>query len=229
MLCILITRVCNETTGVSARTSIALGHESKHHSPETEHANDRKDVGVDADGAKPDVYKMAEMHREMEQDEHHTELHSYIGIALCCGFIFMLLVDQMGGSHAHSPGDGNGSKQGFTAAIGLVVHAAADGIAMGAAASSSRSEVAMLVFIAIMLHKAPAAFGLASFLLHEGFERNRIRRYLLIFSLAAPVMALLTYLGLSHVEPSLAECIFLNSLSLNRDTSSFCPASMQLE
>ena len=45
--------------------------------------------------------------------------------------------------------------------------------------------------------QAPAAFGLVSFLMHAGLERNRIRKHLLVFALAAPAMSMLTYLGLS--------------------------------
>ena len=47
--------------------------------------------------------------------------------------------------------------------------------------------------------QAPAAFGLVSFLMHAGLERNRIRKHLLVFALAAPVLAMLTFLGLSQV------------------------------
>lgn len=48
--------------------------------------------------------------------------------------------------------------------------------------------------------QAPAAFGLVSFLMHAGLERNRIRKHLLVFALAAPVLAMLTFLGLSQVK-----------------------------
>lgn len=41
----------------------------------------------------------------------------------------------------------------FTATIGLVVHAAVDGVALGAAATTTHTDVEMIVFIAIMLHK----------------------------------------------------------------------------
>ena len=43
-----------------------------------------------------------------------------------------------------------------------------------------------------MLHKAPAAFGLTSVLLREHVSHDRVRKNLLIFSLAAPVGAILT-------------------------------------
>ncbi|KAK3743017.1 hypothetical protein QZH41_009279, partial [Actinostola sp. cb2023] len=45
---------------------------------------------------------------------------------------------------------------------------------------------------------APAAFGLTTFLLLEGMERNRIRRHLVVFAAAAPVMAFLTFFGLGQ-------------------------------
>ncbi|XP_074146582.1 zinc transporter ZIP9 isoform X3 [Sminthopsis crassicaudata] len=137
---------------------------------------------------------------EHEHSHDHTRLHAYIGVSLVLGFVFMLLVDQIGSSHMHSTEDpeavrSNNSK--ITTTLGLVVHAAADGVALGAAASTSQTSVQLIVFVAIMLHKAPAAFGLVSFLMHAGLERNRIRKHLLVFALAAPVMAMVTYLGLS--------------------------------
>ncbi|XP_056401253.1 zinc transporter ZIP9 isoform X2 [Hyla sarda] len=133
--------------------------------------------------------------------EHdHSNLHGYIGVSLVLGFVFMLLVDQIGSSHVHSTDDPEAARTAsskITTTLGLVVHAAADGVALGAAASTSQTSVQLIVFVAIMLHKAPAAFGLVSFLMHAGLERNRIRKHLLVFALAAPVLSMLTYLGLS--------------------------------
>ncbi|XP_016282652.1 zinc transporter ZIP9 isoform X2 [Monodelphis domestica] len=137
---------------------------------------------------------------EHEHSHDHTRLHAYIGVSLVLGFVFMLLVDQIGSSHVHSTEDPEGARSNnskITTTLGLVVHAAADGVALGAAASTSQTSVQLIVFVAIMLHKAPAAFGLVSFLMHAGLERNRIRKHLLVFALAAPVMAMVTYLGLS--------------------------------
>lgn len=85
----------------------------------------------------------------------------------------------------------------MTATIGLIVHSAADGIALGAAATTSHADVEMIVFLAIMLHKAPAAFGLVTFLLHEGLDRSRIKRHLIMFSSSAPIAAFITYFGIS--------------------------------
>jgi zinc transporter 9 len=89
---------------------------------------------------------------------------------------------------------------------GLVIHAAADGIAMGASATSSNTKLGFIIFIAIMIHKAPAAFGLTSVLLKQGLSKRAARGHLIIFSLAAPFGALTTWLlvnilgGGEHME-----------------------------
>jgi len=88
---------------------------------------------------------------------------------------------------------------------GLVIHAAADGIAMGASATTEDMKLRLIIFIAIMIHKAPAAFGLTSVLLKQGLSKRAARGHLIIFSLAAPAGALGTYLlisllGGAHME-----------------------------
>ena len=79
------------------------------------------------------------------------------------------------------------------------------------------TSTSVIVFLAIMLHKAPAAFGLTTFLLHEGLEKHRVRRHLMTFvrtivnkmyrndelivvsfqALSAPLAALATYFCLN--------------------------------
>merc|ERR1711915_816237 len=132
-----------------------------------------------------------------DHDEHENPGHHLIGVSLVLGFIFMLVIDQIAtsksGSRDVEGGKGRGSVS-WTATLGLVVHAAADGIALGAAATTNQTDVEMIVFLAIMLHKAPASFGLVTYLLHEGLERGRVRKHLLVFSLAAPSAAITTFL-----------------------------------
>lgn len=78
--------------------------------------------------------------------------------------------------------------------VGLVIHAAADGIAMGASSATSDMKLSFIIFVAIMIHKAPAAFGLTSVLLRQGLSKRAARGHLIVFSMAAPVGALSTYL-----------------------------------
>jgi zinc transporter 9 len=77
--------------------------------------------------------------------------------------------------------------------IGLVIHACADGIALGASSTAPNTSLSMVIFLAIMLHKAPAAFGLTSVLLKQGLSKRTARTHLAFFSLAAPVGAFVTW------------------------------------
>ncbi|CAM4780292.1 unnamed protein product [Rotaria magnacalcarata] len=177
---------------------------------ESDHKIIRRDLSQVNIGDKSDKAKnlnIALEHKDLSKSssthEHSNSTHSAIGITLVLGFVFMLIVDNASAKifrqHASQVIDSSGAviitkpKATWTATLGLVVHAAADGIALGAASATSRFDVELIVFMAIILHKAPAAFGLVSFLISDGVDRKRIRRHLLIFSLAAPLMAIFTF------------------------------------
>lgn len=83
--------------------------------------------------------------------------------------------------------------KGSATTIGLVIHAAADGIALAASSFISEKSVGFVVFLAVMIHKAPAAFGLTSVLLKQGLSKRQARAHLIVFSLAAPVGAIATW------------------------------------
>ncbi|KAF7663901.1 hypothetical protein LDENG_00197220 [Lucifuga dentata] len=118
----------------------------------------------------------------------------FIGLALSVGFIFMFVVDQIGSyCSTLDPRIGLPNNISITATLGLVIHAAADGFAVGAAVATSQVTVQVIVFFAVILHKGPAAFGLVSFLMHAGLEKKHIQGHLLAFSAAAPVFAIATY------------------------------------
>jgi len=151
-------------------------------------------------------------------DDDHFDAHMYIGPSLAFGFGVMFLIDQIfqthphgsGGSHTHivaltdfralpqstARSEGPAVGKSIAATIGLIVHAAADGIALGAASASNRASLELLVFVAIMLHKAPSAFGLSTFLLDSGHSRKTVRQHLLAFSCSAPAGAIATYASL---------------------------------
>ncbi|KAK2756758.1 hypothetical protein FQN54_005204 [Arachnomyces sp. PD_36] len=158
-----------------------------------------------------------------EEGHKESSPHTWVGIALVSGFIMMYLIDKLPQFASSSSkqqqryhisldnlgsGIGRGSsssrdgglletpnsprpRSGFATTTGLVIHAAADGIALGA--SSSNTNLSFIIFFAIMVHKAPASFGLTSVLLKQGLSSRAIRGHLLIFSLAAPVGALATW------------------------------------
>ncbi|KAL8897348.1 MAG: hypothetical protein Q9192_002628 [Flavoplaca navasiana] len=140
--------------------------------------------------------------------------HAWIGISLILGFILMYLLETLpllAPSHQNrnsqniyslsdlssSPPPSHNQKpqqRSFSTTLGLVIHAAADGIALGASHSSGSSTgLGFIIFLAIMIHKAPAAFGLTSVLLKQGLGKRGARAHLMVFSLAAPLGAVGTW------------------------------------
>lgn len=117
-----------------------------------------------------------------------------IGVALTFGFLLMFVVDQIG-SYLATRGKTAclSNVTGITATLGLVIHAAADGFALGAAVATAKVTVQVIIFFAVILHKAPASFGLVSYLMHTGLEKKYIQGHLLAFSAAAPIVAIATY------------------------------------
>ena len=163
-----------------------------------------------------------------ESSQAKREPHAWIGISLICGFILMYLLDtlpflappapQRPQSNIYSLSDLSTSppstpstpQRSMSTTLGLCIHAAADGIALGASSSSSSTtSLSLIIFVAIMVHKAPAAFGLTSVLLKQGLGKRAARAHLVIFSLAAPVGAVGTWVlvralgGGGDTEPAL--------------------------
>lgn len=257
----------------------------------------------------------------------HDEFSPHaVGLALASGFVFMMLVDRVGGGHGHSHGHSHGHGPGapayaplrvnaldaaadgdvemetprsaveaasdtssgaptrrklggsrdsgaagpdgsatpaFTSQVsssaaaaappahghhavtsstlfGLLIHSAVDGVALGASVASGggASAVSLVVFVAIMLHKAPAAFGLSSFMLQDRVPTrigalapcrpdsgahshmlslvSAVLRQLLMFAASAPLGALLTFFALvggavTYSEATLAHCLLFSA------------------
>ncbi|KAI9358403.1 ZIP zinc transporter-domain-containing protein, partial [Pilaira anomala] len=139
------------------------------------------------------------LYNKMQLNQPNVANHTAVGIALLVGFALMFMIDQVSSMHIHpsstkdtEPSTTHQEIQSVTPTIGLIVHAAADGIALGA--SVTDPQLSMVVFFAIMLHKAPSAFALTTVLLSEGLSRTRVRHHLLMFSISAPAGAISTYL-----------------------------------
>ena len=144
-----------------------------------------------------------------EEDEHTSGL--LLGGAILGGFLLMLILEGSGIGHAvheehhdhdleHNHGHIHHSSSGWLLLFGLTLHAATDGIAIGAAAASGSVSVTAAVALAVLIHKGPAAFSLGVFSMHEREYRNDSIRDVLIFSLATPVMILLAFYALEDLE-----------------------------
>ncbi|EWC47005.1 hypothetical protein DRE_03767 [Drechslerella stenobrocha 248] len=155
------------------------------------------------------------------EHEHHEESpERYVGLALVLGFVFMYLihlvstwtsqtserpystisVNALRSFSANEPVEAPPpSTASFSTTLGLLIHAMADGIALGASANASKPSLGLIVFFAIMLHKAPAAFGLVTILLKQGLSKRQARAHLVAFSVAAPVGAFGTWFSIALI------------------------------
>ncbi len=79
----------------------------------------------------------------------------------------------------------------------------ADGFAVGAASRSSSSSLGLTIAVAMVLHKAPVAFGLATSFMTAKWSWQKSQKALFAFSSASPFSALLTY-GLIGAVPALS-------------------------
>ncbi|KAG2112298.1 Zinc/iron permease [Suillus discolor] len=108
------------------------------------------------------------------------------------------------GSHAstwqmlrHAPS--SSLQRAYPLSLGLTVHALVDGYALGVSSLETRSgALSFVVFLAIIIHKAPTALALTSSLLETSLSPSECKRHLLLFSLATPVSAILSYILYTH-------------------------------
>jgi len=103
------------------------------------------------------------------------------------------------GHLGHVHGDSTGCEVhtlGMAAFVGMSLHTAVDGFALGAA--NHEEGLGLLVFIAILAHKIPSSFSLSAILRHEGYGRGRALGMNALFALMVPLGALV-YVALRAV------------------------------
>ena len=154
----------------------------------------------------------AHSHEEESHDDHASGL--LMGGAIMAGFLLMFILEGSGIGHAvheehhdHEHGHGHGhvhhAAAGGLLVFGLTLHAATDGIAIGAASATGDFALSITVLLAVLIHKGPAAFSLGVFSMHEREERNDSIRDVAIFSLSTPVMIIIAGLALEGLETHL--------------------------
>ncbi|TCD61216.1 hypothetical protein EIP91_008785 [Steccherinum ochraceum] len=92
-------------------------------------------------------------------------------------------------------------KKAYPLTTGLVVHALSDGLALGSSALASDSPTAsglsLVVFLALIVHKAPTALALSTSLISTGLSASDCWSHLGVFSVATPISAVFSYLVMS--------------------------------
>ena len=134
-----------------------------------------------------------------------------IGGAILAGFMMMLMLEGSGIGHAvheeHHNHEGDYGHEHihhrnspWIIVLGLSLHSAADGLAIGSAAAGSSEAVTAIVALAVLIHKIPAAFSLGVFSTHERNERNDSIRDVVLFSVATPVMIMVSFYALEGLD-----------------------------
>lgn len=135
-----------------------------------------------------------------------------LGMTVLAGFMVMLVLEGLGFGHAvHEEHHGHPDEHGHghvhhpnsvsLLALGLSVHAAADGVAIGAAAVAGEAAFTVLVAIAVLIHRVPAALSLGLFAVHEKEVWANAARGIVAFALATPVAILVSYVLLGGASP----------------------------
>ena len=151
------------------------------------------------------------VHEESHGDEEENLENLIIGAAILAGFIMMLILEGSGMGHAiheehHDHHDEHGHEHVHHGAapwllvLGLSLHSAADGLAIGSAAAGASEAVTALVAMAVLIHKVPAAFSLGVFSMHEREDRNDSIRDVVLFALATPVMIMVSFYALEGLD-----------------------------
>ena len=110
------------------------------------------------------------------------------------GFVMILLVERIFfGSHKFHCGEDCGHRHqvvGIVALIGLSVHSLTAGFGLGV--GMVEPELGMVIFIAIIAHKATAAFSLSTIFQLADFSLKKTLGLILIFSIMTPLGAIIS-------------------------------------
>ncbi|KAJ5519411.1 hypothetical protein N7453_001833 [Penicillium expansum] len=158
--------------------------------------------------------------KETIHGEEESSPHAWVGIALISGFILMYLVDKLPEFAAPTKNErtpyhisldnlGSGLRRGSSplARVDSLMRTTRPDVATALRPRPAYSDAGLsfIIFLAIMVHKAPASFGLTSILLKQGLSSRTARAHLLVFSLAAPFGALATFLFVQMMGSSSAD------------------------
>lgn len=115
-------------------------------------------------------------------DAYNGPDHAQIGIYILVGFLLQILLEQFseGIEHGHIHNHGHQQVFPYGIMLSLCLHAFLEGMPLAADQHNA------LIF-GIALHHIPAAFALASVLMHNQYKPGKIMFYLAVFAVMAPL------------------------------------------
>jgi ZIP family zinc transporter/zinc and cadmium transporter len=133
----------------------------------------------------------------------------WIPLMILAGYLLVQAAEHTVSPHFHFGEETHlevmlGSKVGISALVGLMVHTFFDGVSIGAGFAVS-STLGLLIFVAVVLHKMPEGFTMASIVLASGGNRRLALGSAGVLGLATVLGALLAgSLAGPHVRYALA-------------------------
>ncbi len=121
-----------------------------------------------------------------------------VGMYVLAGFLLIYVLERFVMVHPCGEEECEFHHIGIPAFCGMTVHALIDGVALGAGFAMPQLTVAITA--AIVLHKLPSALSLTGILLHCNYSRRKIALFMILFSAAAPLGALLSFSVLSAMS-----------------------------
>ena len=109
------------------------------------------------------------------------------------GFLIVLAIDRLTSTNREPERDGTDENRhraiGLTALSGLTLHSITAGFSLGL--GQSRPQTGLVIFLAILSHKAVAAFSLATVFRLSGYPVRRCATMLILFAASTPLGAIL--------------------------------------
>lgn len=124
-----------------------------------------------------------------------------VGAYVLVGFLLIYVLERFVMVHPCGEEECEFHHIGIPAFVGMTIHALIDGLALGA--GFAMPELTLAITAAIVLHKLPSAVSLTGILLHCNYKRRRIALFMILFSAAAPLGALLSFTLFSHMTGEL--------------------------
>jgi zinc and cadmium transporter len=112
------------------------------------------------------------------------------GLAILIGFLFLYTLEKFWMVHPCEETGCDFHRVGAAAFVGISIHSLLDGLALGSA--SLTIGLTSAVFLAIILHKMPAAITLSGILIKGGYSRKAIISMAFLFALTTPLGAILS-------------------------------------
>lgn len=146
-----------------------------------------------------------------------------IGPCILGSFVFLFLLEKFVMIHPCEESHCDYHTIGLASFAGMITHTFFDGLALGSAMLVPK--LGPIVFIAIMAHKIPSSFALASILKKARWQNSSIVLFLLFFSLTIPAGAFCSLTFLSSVGEDITGVALALSLGafLYVATSDFLP------